>query len=579
LRQPSSTFSSEMVRDKLASYKTLLDALAAAQPEQPFASMWLPNREPELQEVTFGEFLNLANSYAWLYRERGLKCKDTVVLVMNQSIAQMAAFAGALLTGIVPTILAYPTFKVDPQKYRAGLSGVTANLKAALVVLDPEFPEELAKYVETTQTVRFDPFAAGHEVAKIEWSAPHPDEIAFIQHSAGTTGLQKGVALSHAAVLTQLVHLADAIKLQPSDRIASWLPLYHDMGLIACFILPLVAHLPVAMESPTDWVLWPVSFLKLITTHRSTICWWPNFTYQFMARRVREDDREGLDLSSLRAVINCSEPVRAQSMDEFHRAYQAYGFSRAALHSSYAMAENTFAVTQSVIDGETGPLTIYVDRETVGLPGALTTVAADDPRAQSFVSSGPCMEGNRVRIVDDNGQDLPDQVIGEVLIQSDSLFSGYYHRPDLTAGALRDGWYWTKDRGFKVGADLFVLGRKDDLIIIGGKNIYPIDIEEIAWTDPRVREGRAIAFGVENPDLGTQELFVVAEVLEESHLAEGPDIQLNIRRSIVNEMGIAPRIVQVVPPKWIIKSTAGKPARTSSREKFFREYAEFDPKR
>jgi acyl-CoA synthetase (AMP-forming)/AMP-acid ligase II len=298
-----------------------------------------------------------------------------------------------------------------------------------------------------------------------------------------------------------------------------------------------------------------------------------------MARRVREDDREGLDLSSLRAVINCSEPVRAQSMDEFHRAYQAYGFSRAALHSSYAMAENTFAVTQSVIDGETGPLTIYVDRETVGLPGALTTVAADDPRAQSFVSSGPCMEGNRVRIVDDNGQDLPDQVIGEVLIQSDSLFSGYYHRPDLTAGALRDGWYWTKDRGFKVGADLFVLGRKDDLIIIGGKNIYPIDIEEIAWTDPRVREGRAIAFGVENPDLGTQELFVVAEVLEESHLAEGPDIQLNIRRSIVNEMGIAPRIVQVVPPKWIIKSTAGKPARTSSREKFFREYAEFDPQR
>src|SRR5262249_17851235 len=139
----------------------------------------------------------------------------------------------------------------------------------------------------------------------------------------------------------------DALELNSGDRIASWLPLYHDMGLIACFILPLVGHLPFVMQSPTDWVLWPVSFLEMAHAHRSTLCWLPNFAYQFMARRVHEDDRRQLDLSSLRAVINCSEPVRAHSLEEFYRAYQEQGLSRSALQSSYAMAENTFAVTQS----------------------------------------------------------------------------------------------------------------------------------------------------------------------------------------------------------------------------------------
>jgi acyl-CoA synthetase (AMP-forming)/AMP-acid ligase II len=538
--------------------------------------MWVPDRTPEEESVTFGEFFALANRYAAFYQTRRLQQQDTVILVMPQSIALMAAFAGALVSGIVPTILAYPTFKVDPEKYRYGLMGVTRNLSAGLTVLDQEFPDDLEDCVAGPNTVRFDPFASAERAPEIIWSTPDPDDVAFIQHSAGTTGLQKGVALSHRAVLTQLVHLADTLSLQPADRIVSWLPLYHDMGLIACFILPLVAHLQVAMQSPTDWVLGPASLLKLASSHRSTLCWLPNFAYQFMARRVHEDDREGLDLSSLRAVINCSEPVRAQSMEEFYQAYRKYGFSRSALQTSYAMAENTFAVTQSVADGHTSPLAVYVDRDTVGAQGPLTFVSADSPAAQSFVSSGACLKGNQVRILDDDGQDLPEAVIGEILVQSDSLFCGYYNRPDLTAAALRDGWYRTKDRGFKIGEELFVLGRKDDLIIIGGKNIYPLDVEEIAWTNSHIREGRVVAFVVDNPDLGTQELFVVAEVIEESHLEQGQEIQLEIRRQVLSEMGVAPRVVQLVPPKWIVKSTAGKPARSTSREKFFREHPELD---
>ncbi len=562
---------------KLKSYRTLIDALVAAPRTEPFATMWETNRETEPETVTFGQFLDLAGGYANLYQTRGLRPGDTVVLVMPQSIALLAAFTGALIMGAIPTILAYPTFKVDPEKYRYGLVGVSNNLKARLTVIDHDFPEALAACLEGMETARLDPRGVTEPVIDLSWASPRPDEVAFIQHSAGTTGLQKGVALSHQSVLTQLIRLSDALELNSGDRIASWLPLYHDMGLIACFILPLVGHLPFVMQSPTDWVMSPGSFLEMAGAHRSTLCWLPNFAYQFMARRVHEDDRRHFDLSTFRALINCSEPVRAHSMEEFYQAYRAQGLSRSALQSSYAMAENTFAVTQSVLNNGATPLTVYVDRNTVGTPGPLSFVSAEDSNAQAFVSSGRCLEENLVRVVDENGDEVPEAVIGEILVQSDSLFSGYYNRPDLTAKALRDGWYWTKDRGFKIGAELFVLGRKDDLIIIGGKNIYPLDIEEIAWTNPNIREGRVIAFGVENPNLGTQELFLVAEVSRQSDLEKAQEIQLDVRRRVLNEIGVAPRIVQIVPPKWIVKSTAGKPARSTNRTKLFREYPELDP--
>src|SRR5262249_31990610 len=183
-----------------------------------------------------------------------------------------------------------------------------------------------------------------------------PEALAFIQHSSGTTGLQKGVALSHRAVLAQLTGLARALELEDDDRVATWLPLYHDMGLIATFLLPLVTHISVVMESPTDWVMWPASFLQLVTRHRCTVAWQPNFGFQFLARRVAPQAREALDLSSLRAVVNCSEPVRAESMDEFVDAYARHGLRREALLASYALAENVFAVTHGrpaplVVDG------------------------------------------------------------------------------------------------------------------------------------------------------------------------------------------------------------------------------------
>jgi len=562
------------VAERIASYTTLLDALADAPAEAPFVTVWDPRAAVAERTVTYREFLRLADDYAHLYLAHGLKAGDTVVLVMPQGLPLLAAFVGALFIGAIPAILAYPTFKIEPEKYRQGLTGVTKNLGARLVVIDDEFPPDVGTEIHGAQLLTLDAGALGEAKRPVKWAMPPADAVAFIQHSAGTTGLQKGVALSHRAVLNQLAVLSEAQRLDTTDRFVSWLPLYHDMGLIACFVLPLVAHVPVVMESPTDWVLWPGSFLRLASDYRCTLCWLPNFAFQFLARRVPAEERASLDLSALRAAINCSEPVRAESMEEFYAAYRSVGIRRAVLQSCYAMAENTFAVTQSRLN-EREPATIFADRDAAFEMNRVVIVPESDERACIFVSSGRCLAGNDVRVVDDSGRDVPDGTIGEVLVRSNSLLTGYYNRPDLTAKALRDGWYWTADSGFLLDSELYVLGRKDDVIIVGGKNLYPQDIEEVAAEHPDVHDGRVVAIGLFNPALGTQDLVVICEVRDEQCLSRTAAIQTHIRQRILAEFSVAPRLVHVVAPRWIIKSTAGKPARSATRRKLIRDRPEF----
>ncbi len=429
-----------------------------------------------------------------------------------------------------------------------------------------------------TQLIRACNSPAVEELA--DASDINPDDIAFIQHSAGTTGLQKGVALTHRAVLTQLRYLADALQIDSgADRIYSWLPLYHDMGLIACFMLPLVYHLPIVMQSPLDWVLHPETMLQVITQHRCTLAWMPNFGFQFLPRRTRPEHLDALDLSSLRALINCSEPVREKSVKEFASAFGRFGLRPSALQSSYAMAENVFAVTQSRVDDPCGPTCIWADGARFRSEHVISVVPEGTPGAVSFVSSGQLLPNHQVRIVSDDGAVLGENAVGEILIASDCLFKGYYNRPDLTQKALIDGWYLTGDLGFYRDGELFVVGRKKDLLIIGGENIYPQDIEEIVSSHPAIHDGRVVALGIYNPDLGTEEIAVVAEVEAEESLAQSVAIESEIRSSIVSGLGIAARTIILKPPMWIVKSTAGKPARSTTCDKLLREHPELSYER
>jgi fatty-acyl-CoA synthase len=554
----------------IARYRTLLDALEAAPADRPFVLEW--HDDDDHSSVTFGDFRRCARRYASFLKQHGVCRSDRVVFVMPQGIALMAAFVGSMTLGALPAILAYPNVKVDSAKYSFGLRGVSANLQAPHIVVDPGFPPALRAELCAGATTNLIPCPASvdsfDELHNADFCA-HPEGLAFIQHSAGTTGLQKGVALSHAAVLRQLSHLVETIRITTADRVYSWLPLYHDMGLIACFVMPMVCHLPVIMQSPSEWVLRPDTMLKLISGHKSTLAWLPNFAFQFVPRRTSSASLPKCDLSSLRALVNCSEPVRTESMNEFYDAFAPQGLRREALQTSYAMAENVFAVSQS---GPRPPLQIYADGQRFRSDHFINEVSPDTQGAISFTSSGRLLPQNQARIVSESREVLPPLRVGQILIYSDSLFDGYYHRPDLTAKVLIDGWYHTGDLGFFHQDELFVVGRQKDLLIIGGENIYPQDVEEIVCAHSAIHDGRAVALGIFNAALGTQDLAVVAEVQQQELLENRTHIEREIRAAILADLGVAVRFLFLKPPKWIVKSTAGKPARSTTREKLLQEH-------
>lgn len=246
------------------------------------------------------------------------------------------------------------------------------------------------------------------------------------------------------------------------------------------------------------------------------------------------------------------------------------------MQSSYAMAENVFAVTQSDIDQPSGPTRIWADGQRFRGEHLIVPVAEATPGAVSFTSSGRALPGNELRIESDSGAVLDDGRVGEILVKSDSLFTGYYNRPDLTVQTIINGWYHTGDLGFALEDELYVIGRKKDLLIVGGENLYPQDIEEIVASHPAIHDGRAVAMGVYNPDLGTEDIVVVAEVEREELLANSMDIEREIRNLVVAGIGVAVRMIFLKPPMWIVKSTAGKAARSTTREKLLKEHPELN---
>jgi len=260
-------------------------------------------------------------------------------------------------------------------------------------------------------------------------------------------------------------------------------------------------------------------------------------------------------------------------MDEFFSAYANAKLKPGILQSCYAMAETVFAVTQSDVTG-LGPRRIWVDGDTFQKQGRALPTSKDAVGAVCRVSSGSCLPGTQIRIVSDGGEDLTPGNVGEIVIRSESMLDGYYNRPDLTTKAIRNGWYWSGDLGFLVDDELYVTGRRKDLIIVGGKNIYPQDVEEIVSLHRAIYDGRVVAFGRYNASLGTEEIVVVAEVHDESDLQNAETIERELRSSIAAELDVGIGSVYLKPPRWIVKSTAGKPARSTTREKLFAECAD-----
>lgn len=549
-------------------FNTLLDAVTLTDADLKPAIIYIETgQEPIVINRT--QLAHNINEVASALIELGIRPRDLVVIAHTQNLESIYTFWGALAIGAIPSMFPTLTEKLDADVYMASMAELVRISRVAAVLTTDGFAPRLRSIVICPVFSSSDLWARNSLTVK---SPPahlrgDSDEIAFLQHSSGTTGLQKGVALSHNAVLNQIATYSEAIQLHDGDVIVSWLPLYHDMGLIAGFLLPIIQGIPLVLMSPFDWVRHPALLLRAIDTYKGTLCWLPNFAYNHCARRIRRTDSEGLSLASMRLFINCSEPVRHDSHQNFLERFAENGVHPGMLAVSYAMAENTFAVTQTP-PGTQARLDVISNNKLV-VNGYAKTITRDAPDSQIRVSCGLPIPGTFIRVVDPGHQPVAERFIGEIAIRSDCLLTGYYNRPDLKP-FTQDGWFLTGDMGYIAGEELFVVGRRKDLIINAGKNIYPADIEAIVNQVPGVHAGRAVAFGVADEREGTELVAVVAEIKTRDE-SEKREIGRAIRQEVARHAMVTVSYVHLVPPKWLIKTSSGKLARAANRDKWLRE--------
>jgi fatty-acyl-CoA synthase len=501
---------------------------------------------------TAGELLAAAESVADRLRDQNLASRRAPLgLLLGSQEEQTVHYLAALRAGAIPAILTPPNPKLNREYYAVTMAEVLRRSGFRALVTD------LA-----SMNFELPTFAPRDLTALSGSNNPSPDDsdvgpgldASFLQYSSGTTGIKRGVLVDDDAVLAQLRAYASAIRVNNDDRIISWLPLYHDMGFIACLNLPLLYGVPTVVLDPVEWVSRPSSFLQAASESAATLSWNPNFAYAFMAQRVRDGDLEGLDFSSFRALVNCSEPVTHTSQQRFMHRMQPYGLREDVFTGCYAMAETTFALTHGAPD----------DPASLDPVGPSNGARSND--GDPYVSVGRPLDGVEVRVVDDEGGDCPDRRIGEVWVRSPFNFRGYLGDDEATERAFSDDWYRTGDLGYRVGNAYYITGRSKDVLIVGGVNVFPGDLENAVGEVAGVHPGRAVAFSRFDPRAQTERITVLAE--SELEGAPATEAVVEIRQRLLAAFQIANFDVELVPPGWLVKSSSGKMARPANKAKW-----------
>lgn len=470
-----------------------------------------------------------AAELAQRFTQKQLAPGSVVAILSHAQDVQVLHYLAALIAQLTPAILTPPNRKLNRAYYLETMARVVAQCHFAAIVTD---------VADLTLAARhFEPFTLNEGAASSELTAPTgtPDS-AFLQFSSGTTGIKRGVLVNDAAVLAQLKTYGQALELSERDCLVSWLPLYHDMGFIACLNLPLAWGAHVVMLHPLDWVARPVSFLRAVSRYQGTLGWNPNFAYAFMADRTRDADLAELKLESLRGLINCSEPVTRESQARFQTRFQPRGLRDEVFLGCYAMAETTYALTH-------------------GRPVDTGT----------RLSVGRALPGVDLQVCDEHGHVVPDGTIGELRVKSHFNATGYYENPAATAASFRDGWYFTGDLGYQTDGEFFVCGRKKDVLIVGGVNVFPEDIEDEVSRVPGVQPGRVAVFSHFDETAQTERVTILAEPASAPPPAT---LTTDIQQHVLAAFQLANFSIHLVEAGWLVKSSAGKMARSANREKW-----------
>jgi acyl-CoA synthetase (AMP-forming)/AMP-acid ligase II len=534
---------------------------------------WLVDGEAPAR-LSYAELDTAARALAVTLGERRAR-EERVLIVLDPGLAYVSALFGCLYAGA----LAVPLYPPDPLRPAAGiahLERVAERTRARLILSTAAWRQRLLERIEPASPLRalewFDMDAAGTSGAE-RWIDPGvaPEAIALLQFTSGSTAEPKGVAVSHANLLANARAIEQAFELTPESRGVSWLPPYHDMGLMGGILQPVYLGADTGLMSPQAFLQRPARWLKAISERRATTCGAPNFAYDLLARRVPEATKAGLDLRSWSVAFCGAEPVRAETLDAFAAAFEVCGFRREAFLPCYGLAEATLLVTGT--RGPLGPCRKSVDVVELESGRAVALDAAGGAQ-RTLVGAGRPAAGIGVRIVDpDTARPCDPGTIGEIWVEGPAVASCYWEDARATAetfgAALAEGggrFLRTGDLGFTSDGDLFVTGRLKDLLIVRGRNIYPQDVEEsVQRAHPDVRPGRVVAFHV---DGGDGEALVVTCEIARRVKGSHDEIEHAIRTTLATEHGLLPSAVVLLGPGELPRTSSGKPRRQACRALF-----------
>ncbi len=517
------------------------------------------------QGISYSRLLQEASEVAAGLAARGLQRNDTVAIMLPTCAEFFYSFLGVMLAGGIAVPI-YPPARPDKiEEYVRRQSLILRNAGVRFLIsfdqvraVSKVMGLSLPGHVQLTTAQALQDRGRGTRIPTV----PAAD-VFFIQYTSGSTGDPKGVVLTHDNVLANIRGIGWAMEAKPDDTVVSWLPLYHDMGLIGSWLFSVYHGFPITVMSPLAFLSRPERWLWALSDSRGTLCPAPNFAYELCARKIQDEAIEGVDLSAWRVAINAGEPVLPDTLSRFAERFTRYGFRPESYVPCYGLAESSVALTFPPLNRL--PKTDVIEREAFKVDGLAVAAQPSTASVLRFVASGKPLPAHEVRIVDDAGREVAERIQGRVLFHGPSKTEGYFNNPEATAAVVdQDGWMDSGDLGYLAEGEIYITGRKKDCIIKAGHNIIPQEVEMAAADAPGVRRGCVAAFGSVDSESGTEKLVVVAET-RSTNPSEHQRIRAEVVRLVDEAIGLPPDHVELVPPQTVPKTSSGKVRRLESR--------------
>lgn len=515
--------------------------------------------------LTYSELRERAIDAARRLVKAGLKPESRVVLIADTDADFAILFFACQYAGLLPVPVALPTTLGGRDSYIAALRRQMIGCGAGAAVA----PAELISYLREA--------ASGLDLPLVGtpddfYDLPRGDDLrpfmprdrCYLQYSSGSTRTPLGVDIPQRVLMSNCHAIINhGLLAQPGDRCTSWLPLYHDMGLVGMALGPLYSGRPGVFLATQAFVKRPADWLRAISRHRATVSFAPSFAYDLCLRRVKDRDLDGLDLSCWRVAGCGAEPIHAAALAAFAARFAPCGFRETSFLPGYGLAEHTVAATFAP---RGRPLRVErVAPGSLSERGEAVLAADDEPSAVHVVCCGAALPGHELRVVDEAGCALGERQVGEIVLSGPSVMLGYHNEPELTRHTIRDGWLWTGDLGYVADGELFVCGRLKDLIIVGGRKFHPQDLEWAVDELPGIRGGRVAAFGAAH---GGRERVVM--VVEPNGTVPSDRLVEAVRRRVADLMGLYVDDVVLVPSGTVGRTTSGKVQRANAKARYER---------